>query len=157
PPSFAPPSHGMAYCRGQWPAAAPSPIAARSNCSPPAATAAPRRLCWRMVSRCRRWSSLSAPDSRPRAPSASSRAGRKSKLRLFGSPPKGVRRWQGEAMTFWELPFGVEVEAPDSAMQKLEQLATFSAGANWGMEFDCTAMHFRFDCDDNAAKFVLGC
>jgi hypothetical protein len=57
-------------------------------------------------------------------------------------------------MKFWELPFGVAVEAPDSAIQKLEELATRVAGANWGMEFDGAAMHFSFDSDDDAAKFV---
>ena len=60
-------------------------------------------------------------------------------------------------MKFWEFPFGVAVEAPDSAMQKLEELATRVAGANWGMEFDGTAMHFRFDSDDTTAVFAMGC
>jgi hypothetical protein len=47
-------------------------------------------------------------------------------------------------MTFWEFPFGVEVEAPDSAIQELEELATLAAGPNWDMEFAGTAIHFRF-------------
>jgi hypothetical protein len=53
-----------------------------------------------------------------------------------------ARAGQGAAMKFWEFPFGVEVEAPDTAIEELERLARLFAGANWGMEFDCTAMHF---------------
>ena len=58
-------------------------------------------------------------------------------------------------MKFWEFPFGVEVEAPDSAIRELEELATLFAGANWGMQFEGTAMHFRFQFDLDAAKFAL--
>jgi hypothetical protein len=60
-------------------------------------------------------------------------------------------------MKFWEFPFGVEVEAPDTAIEELERLARLSAGANWGMEFDCTAMHFRFDREEDVPKFILAC
>jgi hypothetical protein len=60
-------------------------------------------------------------------------------------------------MKFWEFPFGVKVEAPDSAMRRLEELATDCAGANWGVEFDCTAMHFRFDRGEDVTKFILVC
>jgi hypothetical protein len=60
-------------------------------------------------------------------------------------------------MKFWEFPFGVEVEAPDTAIEELERLARLSAGANWGIEFDCTAMHFRFDREEDVPKFILAC
>jgi hypothetical protein len=60
-------------------------------------------------------------------------------------------------MKFWEFPFGVKVEAPDSPMRRLEELATDCAGANWGVEFDCTAMHFRFDRGEDVTKFILVC
>ena len=60
-------------------------------------------------------------------------------------------------MKFWELPFGVEVEAPNSAMRELEELATLAAGVDWGMEFAGTAMHFRFDRQEDAIKFILAC
>jgi hypothetical protein len=60
-------------------------------------------------------------------------------------------------MKFWEFRFGVEVEAPDSAIQELEGLARGFAGGNWGMEFDGTAMHFRFDRDEDAIKFGVAC
>jgi hypothetical protein len=57
-------------------------------------------------------------------------------------------------MRFWEFPFAIEVEAPDSAMRELEELATLAAGANWGMEFAGTAMHFRFHLQEDATKFI---
>jgi hypothetical protein len=60
-------------------------------------------------------------------------------------------------MTFWEFPFGVEVEAPDSVIQELEELTTLAAGANWGMEFAGTAMHFRFQYKHSLRKFIRGC
>src|SRR5262249_45149628 len=63
----------------------------------------------------------------------------------------------GSGMRFWEFPFGVEVEAPDSAMRELEELATLAAGANWGMEFADTAMHFRFHLREDATKFITAC
>ena len=61
-------------------------------------------------------------------------------------------------MSFWEFPFGIEVEAPDSAIRDLEELATLVAGANWAMEFagDAT-MHFRFQFTEDATKFVENC
>src|SRR5262249_52925213 len=60
-------------------------------------------------------------------------------------------------MKFWEFPFGVEVEAPDSAMRELEELAKRFAGGNWGMEFTGTAMHFRFQFKNDADKFRWIC
>jgi hypothetical protein len=35
---------------------------------------------------------------------------------------------EGSEMRFWEFPFGVEVEGPDSAMRELAELATLAAG-----------------------------
>src|SRR5262245_26250681 len=35
----------------------------------------------------------------------------------------------GAPMKFWEFPFGVKVEAPDSAMRTLEKFATDAAGS----------------------------
>ena len=58
-------------------------------------------------------------------------------------------------MEFWDFPFGVEVEAPDTAIEELERFARLSAGTNWGMEFDCTAMHFRFEREEDVPKFLL--
>jgi hypothetical protein len=60
-------------------------------------------------------------------------------------------------MTFWKFRFGVEVEAPDSAIQGLEELATLVAGANWDMEFAGTAIHFRFQHKQSAGKFIRAC
>jgi hypothetical protein len=60
-------------------------------------------------------------------------------------------------MKFWEFPFGVEVEAPDTAIEELERLARLFAGANWGMEFDCTAMHFRFSREEHLPQFIFAC
>lgn len=68
-----------------------------------------------------------------------------------------VRVREGSQMTFWEFPFGVEVEAPDSAIQELEELATLTAGPNWGMEFAGTAMHFRFQHKQSGGKFIRAC
>ena len=61
------------------------------------------------------------------------------------------------ALEFWEFPFGFEVEAPDSATQELEELATLAAGANWGMEFAGAAMHFRFRLKGDGRKFIKAC
>jgi hypothetical protein len=36
-------------------------------------------------------------------------------------------------------------------------LATLAAGANWGMEFAGTAMHFRFRLKGDARKFIKAC
>jgi len=36
-------------------------------------------------------------------------------------------------------------------------LATLAAGANWGMEFADTAMHFRFRLKGDARKFLRAC
>jgi hypothetical protein len=60
-------------------------------------------------------------------------------------------------MTFWELPFGTEVEAPDSALQELEALARNCAGTRWEMEFAGTAMHFRFSRKKDLSKFIRSC
>jgi hypothetical protein len=68
-----------------------------------------------------------------------------------------VRVREGSQMTFWEFPFGVEVEAPDSAIQELEELATLAAGPNWGMEFAGTAIHFRFQHKQSGGKFIKAC
>jgi hypothetical protein len=96
-------------------------------------------------------------------PGLMSRSAQRSRKRL----PKPDRRRavelpagrdaDGSEMRFWEFPFGVEVEAPDSAMRGLEELATLAAGANWGMEFADTAMHFRFHLKEGAAKFIKAC
>jgi hypothetical protein len=64
---------------------------------------------------------------------------------------------EGSEMRFWEFPLGFEIEAPDSATQELEELATLAAGANWGMEFADTAMHFRFRLKGDARKFLKAC
>jgi hypothetical protein len=68
-----------------------------------------------------------------------------------------ARVGQGAAMKFWEFPFGVEVEAPDTAIEELERLARLFAGANWGVEFDCTAMHFRFSHEKHLPPFNFAC
>jgi hypothetical protein len=69
-----------------------------------------------------------------------------------------VRIREGSQMTFWELPFGIEVEAPDSAIQELEDLAaSLAAGADWGMEFAGTAMRFRFQRKQILRKFIKAC
>jgi hypothetical protein len=64
---------------------------------------------------------------------------------------------QGSHLTFWEIPFGIEVEAPDSAIQKLEEMATLAAGTNWGIEFWGTAIHFRFQRKQSKRKFIEAC
>ena len=64
---------------------------------------------------------------------------------------------EGSEIRFWEFPFGVGIEAPDSAMRELEELATLAAGANWGMEFADTAMHFRFRLKKDVRKFITAC
>src|SRR5207244_4473093 len=67
----------------------------------------------------------------------------------------GVR--EGSQTTFWEFPFQIEVDAPDSAIQELEELATLVAGANWGMELRGPAMHFRFQHEKSLRRFVRAC
>ena len=69
-----------------------------------------------------------------------------------------VRIREGSQMTFWELPFGIEVEAPDSAIQELEDLAaSLAAGADGGMESAGTAMRFRFQHKQILRKFIKAC
>jgi hypothetical protein len=46
------------------------------------------------------------------------------------------------------------VNCPFPALRELEELATLAAGANWGMEFAGTAMHFRFHLQEDATKFI---
>jgi hypothetical protein len=70
---------------------------------------------------------------------------------------RAARAGQGAAMKFWEFPFELEVEAPDTAIEELETLARGFAGANWGMEFDCTAMHFRFSREEHLHQFKFAC
>ena len=64
------------------------------------------------------------------------------------------RAWRWK---FWEFPLGVEVEAPDTAIEELESFARLFAGTNWGMEFNSTAMHFRFDRKEDVPKFLFAC
>jgi hypothetical protein len=64
---------------------------------------------------------------------------------------------QDAAIKFWEFPFGVEVEAPDTDIEELERLARLFAEANWGMEFDRTAVHFRFNREKEVREFGVAC
>ena len=45
---------------------------------------------------------------------------------------------------FWNFPFGVRVTVPDSLLPELESTAGMT-GADWAMEYDGEAMHFRFE------------
>ena len=60
-------------------------------------------------------------------------------------------------MAFWEFRFQIEVDAPDSAIKELEDLAASIAGVNWGMELRGPAMHFRFKHEKSLRRFIRAC
>jgi hypothetical protein len=61
------------------------------------------------------------------------------------------------AVTFWELPIGVDVQAPDEALSSLEALAALAAPSGWGVELRSEGAHFRFAERNEALAFVLAC
>ncbi|MGJ5068183.1 hypothetical protein [Bradyrhizobium oligotrophicum] len=60
---------------------------------------------------------------------------------------------------FWEFEHEVIVEAPDSEMKRLDQLAANLAdGWGWGIEFDSdTTMRYRFQHIRDALMFAIRC
>lgn len=60
-------------------------------------------------------------------------------------------------LTFWELPFGIRVEAPDSALVELERRAASLAVGAWDVEIDRECLHFRFETKESLVKFVVAC
>jgi hypothetical protein len=73
-----------------------------------------------------------------------------------GSRRRGGARSRTLADDVLGIPFR-EVEAPDSAIQELEELAALAAGPNWSMEFARTALHFRFQHKQSGGKFIRAC
>ena len=58
--------------------------------------------------------------------------------------------------TFWQLPFGIRLKAPDTALEELERQANekVALGA-WDVETDHECLHSRFETRDALVKFVV--
>ena len=53
---------------------------------------------------------------------------------------------------FWDLPYGVLIEADDAQIPRLEVIAR-NRNCEWASEFDGDAMHFRFASQREAELF----
>ncbi len=58
---------------------------------------------------------------------------------------------------FFELPFGIAVDAPDCVLSGLEELAERCAPGRWLCQFDGDWTCFRFQLQNEAFTFLLVC
>jgi hypothetical protein len=58
---------------------------------------------------------------------------------------------------FFELPFQIAVDAPDTGLSALEELAELHAPGRWQCQFDCEWTCFGFQLENEAVNFLLAC
>ena len=58
---------------------------------------------------------------------------------------------------FWEYPYEVILDAPDSELARLDRVAANLSASGWGMEFDGDFMRYRFETKRDAVVFALYC